>query len=84
MRDQRWVVDGSLVMSLGISDGIDVSLWLIGHMHTPEYARDTENDTPMKKKLPFLTNCARRKLHGTRWERKRPLRPNRDGDDDDV
>lgn len=42
VRDQRWVVDGNVVSSQGVSAGIDMALWLIGQIHTPEHARATQ------------------------------------------
>jgi transcriptional regulator GlxA family with amidase domain len=37
--DCRYVRDGNLVTSAGISAGIDMSLWLTGVLHGPEFAR---------------------------------------------
>jgi len=39
VRDQRWVVDGNVVSSQGVSAGIDMALWLLGQIETPEHAR---------------------------------------------
>jgi transcriptional regulator GlxA family with amidase domain len=41
-RDVRWVRDGNVVSSQGVSAGIDMALWLVGQMHTPEHARATQ------------------------------------------
>jgi transcriptional regulator GlxA family with amidase domain len=35
---QRWVVDGNLVTSAGVSAGIDMTLWLVGQIHGAEIA----------------------------------------------
>lgn len=35
----RYVRDGNIVTSQGISAGIDMALWLVGEIHTPEHAR---------------------------------------------
>jgi len=35
----RWVRDGNLVTAAGISAGIDMALWLVGQLHSPEVAR---------------------------------------------
>jgi transcriptional regulator GlxA family with amidase domain len=43
VRDQRWVVDGNLVTSQGVSAGIDMALWLIGQIYSPEHARATQH-----------------------------------------
>lgn len=42
VRDERWVVDGNVVSSQGVSAGIDMALWLIGTLHSPEHARLTQ------------------------------------------
>ncbi|PNV31446.1 DJ-1/PfpI family protein [Streptomyces sp. DH-12] len=39
VRDARYVVDGSLLTSRGVSAGIDSALWLVGHLHGREHAR---------------------------------------------
>ncbi|HTO09353.1 MAG TPA: DJ-1/PfpI family protein [Myxococcota bacterium] len=38
----RWVRDGNLVTSAGISAGIDMALWLVGQIHDPESARKVQ------------------------------------------
>jgi transcriptional regulator GlxA family with amidase domain len=38
----RYVVDGNLVTSAGVSAGIDMALWLTGQMHSIELARATQ------------------------------------------
>ena len=42
VRDARWVRDGNLVTSAGVSAGIDMALWLVGQMHSPEVARKVQ------------------------------------------
>ena len=37
--DMRYVRDGKVVTSQGISAGIDMALWLVGQIHTPDHAR---------------------------------------------
>jgi len=39
VRDARWVRDGNVVTSQGVSAGIDMALWLIGQIHSPAHAR---------------------------------------------
>ncbi len=41
VRDQRWVQDGNVVTSQGVSAGIDMALWLIGAIHGDEHAAAT-------------------------------------------
>ena len=38
----RYVRDGRLVTSAGVSAGIDMALWLVGQLHTPEVARKVQ------------------------------------------
>lgn len=38
----RYVRDGHLVTAAGVSAGIDMSLWLVGQMFSPEHARTTQ------------------------------------------
>ena len=37
--DMRYVRYGKIVTSQGISAGIDMALWLVGEIHTPDHAR---------------------------------------------
>lgn len=38
--DMRYVRDGRIVTSQGVSAGIDMALWLVGQLHTPDHARE--------------------------------------------
>ena len=38
----RFVRDGKLVTAAGVSAGIDMALWLVGQLHTPELARNVQ------------------------------------------
>lgn len=40
MPEMRYVRDGNIVTSQGISAGIDMSLWLVGQINSPEHARE--------------------------------------------
>ncbi len=40
--DVRYVRDGNLVTSAGVSAGIDMALWLVGQLHSPEVARKVQ------------------------------------------
>ena len=42
IRDQRWVRDGNIVTSQGVSAGIDMALWLLGELYGPDHARTTQ------------------------------------------
>ncbi len=37
--DMRYVRDGKVVTSQGVSAGIDMALWLVGQIHSPEHSR---------------------------------------------
>jgi transcriptional regulator GlxA family with amidase domain len=39
MPEMRYVRDGNIVTSQGVSAGIDMALWLVGQLHSPEHAR---------------------------------------------
>jgi len=38
----RYVRDGNLLTSAGVSAGIDMSLWLVGELFSPQFARDVQ------------------------------------------
>ena len=40
LADMRYVRDGNIVTSQGVSAGIDMALWLIGQIHSPAHARE--------------------------------------------
>lgn len=39
----RYVVDGNVATSAGISAGIDMALWLVGQLHSPQHAREVQH-----------------------------------------
>jgi transcriptional regulator GlxA family with amidase domain len=42
VRDARFVRDGSVVSSQGVSAGIDMALWLVGQLDSPAHARTVQ------------------------------------------
>ena len=40
---ERWVVDGNMVSSQGVSAGIDMALWLIGQIDSIDHARAVQH-----------------------------------------
>ena len=40
--DVRYVRDGNVLTSAGVSAGIDMALWLVGEIADPQHARDTQ------------------------------------------
>ena len=51
--DVRYVQDGSLVTSAGISAGIDMSLWLLGQITSPAFAREIQAYTEYFPAPPY-------------------------------
>jgi transcriptional regulator GlxA family with amidase domain len=56
VRDARYVVDGNLVTSQGVSAGIDMALWLIGRIHGREHARAVMRDIQYEPAPPYLAD----------------------------
>jgi transcriptional regulator GlxA family with amidase domain len=56
VRDARYVVDGSLVTSQGVSAGIDMALWLIGRIHGREHARAVRRNIQYEPAPPYLAD----------------------------
>ena len=54
VRDQRWAVDVNVVSSQGVSAGIDMALWLIGQIYTPDHARGTQHYIQYEPAPPIL------------------------------
>jgi transcriptional regulator GlxA family with amidase domain len=55
--DARYVVDGSLVTSQGVSAGIDMALWLIGRIHGREHARAVRRYIQYEPAPPYLADA---------------------------
>jgi len=49
----RYVRDGNLVTSAGVSAGIDMALWLVGQLHDPETARKTQRYIQYEPAPPY-------------------------------
>ncbi|QWQ39638.1 DJ-1/PfpI family protein [Streptomyces sp. YPW6] len=56
VRDARYVVDGNLVTSQGVSAGIDSALWLVGQMHGREHARAVRQYIQYDPAPPYLAD----------------------------
>jgi transcriptional regulator GlxA family with amidase domain len=56
VRDARYVVDGSLVTSQGVSAGIDMALWLVGALHGREHARAVRRYIQYEPAPPYLAD----------------------------
>ena len=56
VRDARYVVDGNLVTSQGISAGIDMALWLVGRLHGRDHARAVRRYIQYEPAPPYLAD----------------------------
>jgi transcriptional regulator GlxA family with amidase domain len=56
VRDARFVVDGDLVTSQGVSAGIDMALWLIGRIHGRDHARAVRRYIQYEPAPPYLAD----------------------------
>jgi transcriptional regulator GlxA family with amidase domain len=56
VRDARYVVDGSLVTSQGVSAGIDMAQWLVGRIHGREHARAVRRYIQYEPAPPYLAD----------------------------
>jgi transcriptional regulator GlxA family with amidase domain len=53
VRDARYVVDGNLVTSQGVSAGIDMALWLIGCLHGRDHSRAVRRHIQYEPAPPY-------------------------------
>ena len=51
--DVRYVRDGNVVSSAGVSAGIDMTLWLIGEMYGPNFARSVQRNMEYDPAPPY-------------------------------
>ncbi len=49
----RYVRDGNLVTSAGVSAGIDMALWLVGQIHSPDVARRVQRGIQYDPAPPY-------------------------------
>ncbi|MPZ92889.1 MAG: DJ-1/PfpI family protein [Actinobacteria bacterium] len=56
VRDARYVVDGNLVTSQGVTGGIDLALWLIGRLHGRDHARAVRRHLQYDPAPPYLAD----------------------------
>ncbi|HUB42953.1 MAG TPA: DJ-1/PfpI family protein [Streptosporangiaceae bacterium] len=55
-RDARYVVDGNLVTSQGVSAGIDMALWLVGALHGRDHSRAVRRQIQYEPAPPYLAD----------------------------
>ena len=53
LENVRYVRDGNVVSSAGVSAGIDMSLWLIGEMYEPAFARKVQRNMEYDPAPPY-------------------------------
>jgi transcriptional regulator GlxA family with amidase domain len=56
VRDARYVVDGNLVTSPGVSAGIDMALWLIGRIRGLPHARVVRRKIQYEPAPPYMAD----------------------------
>ena len=56
VRDARYVVDGNLVTSQGVSAGIDMARWLVGQLHGRDHARMVRRYIQYDPAPPYLAD----------------------------
>ncbi|MEV5831355.1 DJ-1/PfpI family protein [Spirillospora sp. NPDC052242] len=57
VRDARYVVDGNLVTSQGVSAGIDMALWLVGRLHGRDHARAVRTYIQYEPAPPYMADA---------------------------
>ncbi|MEU4800789.1 DJ-1/PfpI family protein [Actinosynnema sp. NPDC023587] len=56
VRNARYVVDGDLLTSQGVSAGIDCALWLVGRLHGRDHARAVRDAIQYEPAPPYLAD----------------------------
>ena len=56
VRDARWVRDGNVVSSQGVSAGIDMALWLVGQLYGPAHARAVQRSIQYDPAPPYAAD----------------------------
>jgi transcriptional regulator GlxA family with amidase domain len=56
VRGARYVVDGNVLSSQGVSAGIDSALWLVGRLHGREHAREVRRTIQYDPAPPYLAD----------------------------
>lgn len=54
--DVRFVRDGNVVTAAGVSAGIDMTLWLLGQLYSPDLARKTQRDIEYNPAPPYTAD----------------------------
>lgn len=51
--DVRYVCDGNIVTAAGVSAGIDMALWLVGQLHSPDFSREVRRYIQYEPEPPY-------------------------------
>ena len=51
--DERWVHDGNVITAAGVSAGIDMALYLVGQLKSPEDARKVQRFMEYEPAPPY-------------------------------
>jgi transcriptional regulator GlxA family with amidase domain len=57
MENIRYVRDGNVVTSAGVSAGIDMALWVAGQLHSPAFARDVQRAMQYDPAPPYAAEA---------------------------
>jgi transcriptional regulator GlxA family with amidase domain len=57
MENVRYVRDGNVVTSAGVSAGIDMALWVTGQLHSPAFARDVQRAMQYDPAPPYAAEA---------------------------
>ena len=57
LEDIRYVRDGNIVTSAGVSAGIDMALWLVGQLHSPAFARSVQRAMEYDPAPPYAAEA---------------------------
>lgn len=50
---ERFVVDGKVVTSAGVSAGIDAALWIVGELYGPDHAATVRQNLDYNPQPPY-------------------------------
>lgn len=53
LANYRYVRDGNIVTAAGVSAGIDMALWLVGALHSPDFARAVQHGMEYDPSPPY-------------------------------
>lgn len=57
LKHRRYVRDGHLVTAAGVSAGVDMALWLVGQLYTPDFARQVQRAIEYDPAPPYTADA---------------------------